>query len=169
MRVLKHIILIFLPIFITFFYSEIIVAKKIKQTHKIDIENSRKSSASGKHTSGKIKKALYVSTDTLLKDSIHFSGYDKPINATKESFLVINNSRHNIKKVGIRLTYLDLNDRMLHSRETEAECDVPSGETRLLSIPTWDRLHTFFYYSGPEPHRVATPYKIAITLLYIVP
>ncbi len=137
-------------------------AKKIKQTHKLEVNK-------GKETSGKRnkKQKIYIEADSLLADSIRFSGYDKPINAKKETFHLSNSTSRNLKKVGIRVTYLDLNGRMLHMRETEAECDIPTGETRLVSIPTWDRQNTFYYYLGPEPRRVATPYKTSISLLWI--
>lgn len=103
----------------------------------------------------------------LLKEHITFSGYDKPANANKETFHVTNSSPLTIKKAGIRVTYLDLKDRMLHSREAYFDCVVPPEETRLVSIPTWDIQHTFYYVLGPEPKRVATPYKVKIELLWI--
>ena len=137
-------------------------AKKIKQAHKIE-------TAKGKTAVGTLEKlrVISVETDSLLSDSVRFSGYDKPVNATQESFHITNTTGMNIKKVGIRITYLDLQNRMMHVRDAEAECDVPDGETRLAAIPTWDRQRTFYYYLGPEPRRVATPYKVNISLLWI--
>ena len=163
-------------------------AKKIKQVHKI--ETPRSSNATNDLLTKKPKRIytsdfLICNDDTTFNnanstgnftennkinsftDSISFSGYDKPAPSSKESFHITNSSTKQINKVGIRITYLDLKDRMLHSRDVEVGCCVPGGESRLASIPSWDIQHTFFYYLGPEPKKVATPYKVTIKLLWV--
>ncbi len=151
-------------------------AKKIKQVHKI--ENPRRGNAVNDLLKKRAKRIYatnsdsvnHISKDTVtvsITDSISFSGYDKPAPSSKESFHIVNFSATQINKVGIRITYLDLKDRMLHSREVEVECSVPGGESRLTSIPSWDSQRTFFYYLGPEPKKVATPYKVVIKLLWV--
>lgn len=101
-------------------------------------------------------------------DSISFTGYDKTVQSKKESFLIVNKSGAEIKKIGIRITYLDLKDRMLHSRDATVECTVPPGETRKGDISSWDTQQTYFYYLGPEPRRVATPYKVRFEPLWFM-
>lgn len=137
-------------------------AKKIRQTHKVFKQDKKSATDSSAvillHDS--IELALYV-------DSLRFSGYDKPLTASKETFLITNSSKTDIKKVGIRITYLDLKNRMLHSREATVSAEVPANETRIVSIPSWDTQHSYFYYLGQEPKRVATPYKVKIDLLWI--
>lgn len=162
MRLLLHLLFFSVVAVFTFASSEAMFAKKIRQAHKIEKVTERKNSGGKKK-----RKVIYVAQDSLLKDSIRFTGYDKPVNTSKETLHVVNNTGHDIRKVGIRVTYLDLNDRMLHSRDTESECNIPCGETRLISVVTWDRQYTFYYYLGPEPRRVATPYKVEISLLWI--
>ncbi|MDE6796166.1 MAG: hypothetical protein K2J63_12800 [Muribaculaceae bacterium] len=173
---------------VIFIYQPDANAKKIKQVHKIETPRS------GNTTNDlltKKPKRIYTSDglrcndDTTLTyaspaanltesnkinsltNSISFSGYDKPAPSSKESFHITNSSATTINKVGIRITYLDLKDRMLHSRDVEVDCYVPSGESRLAAIPSWDIQHTFFYYLGPEPKKVATPYKVIIKLLWV--
>lgn len=99
-------------------------------------------------------------------DSVSFTGYDKTLKSRKESFLIVNHSAGDIKKIGIRITYLDMKDRMLHSRDTNVACFVPSGETRKGDISSWDLQNTYFYYLGPEPRSVATPYKVRFQPLW---
>lgn len=101
-------------------------------------------------------------------DSISFTGYDKTVQSKKESFLIVNRSNAEIKKIGIRITYLDMKDRMLHSQDATVTCTVPSGETRKGDIPSWDIQNTYFYYLGPEPRRVATPYKVRFQPLWFM-
>lgn len=159
----------------TFLDSE---AKKIRQVHKIESTSDKKLSVKKKDNLKKRRKRVPVHSSCLIHlndstnilfeaDSIKFTGYDKPVTASKESFHIINASTAPIKKVGIRVTYSDLKDRMLHQREEIVNCNIPAGETRLTAISSWDMQHTFFYYLGPEPRRVATPYKVLIELLWV--
>lgn len=147
-------------------------AKKIKQVHKI--ETPRRVRGTSDLVMKKPKRIMAedsvangASELSGITDSISFSGYDKPTPSSKESFHITNSSTTTINKAGIRITYLDLKNRMLHSRDVEVNCCVPGGESRLASIPSWDIQHTFFYYLGPEPKKVATPYKVTIKLLWV--
>lgn len=141
-------------------------ARKIKQTHKIEINKGMgKKSATASSNENQLK-TVRIFVDSTSSDVIRFSGYDKPAKAKKESFHITNNSDSIISKVGIRLTYLDLQNRMLHAREAETDCIVPPGETRITSIESWDQQQTFFYHLGPEPKMTATPYKVKIELLW---
>lgn len=158
-------------------FNQLLSAKKIRQVHKIEKTEKGKKKISGNKKSKSGERIIchntYVintndSTSLIFEaDSIKFTGYDKPASASKESFHIINSSEMDINKVGIRITYLDLKGRMLHSRDEVVTCHIPSGQTRLVTIPTWDVQHTFFYHLGPEPGKVATPYNVAIDLLWV--
>ena len=93
-------------------------------------------------------------------DSIRFAGYDKDVSSSRESFLVVNDSEATLRAYSTTIVYYDMQGRMLHSRTVAYPCLVPPKETRLLSIPTWDRQKSYFYYLGNQPRRVATPYKV---------
>lgn len=177
MLFLKKIFIIFICAVLCFLTFQEMEAKKIKQAHKIESTDNTKGRKKRGNLNKKRKRiaahasCLLSQNDSLSisfeADSIKFSGYDKPVTASKESFHIINTSDIAIKKVGIRITYFDLKNRMLHLREETVDCHVPAGETRLTAISSWDLQHTFFYYLGPEPKRVATPYKVVIELLWV--
>ena len=137
-------------------------AKKIKQLHKMEVSKNERDNPD--QTSHKPKR---IEADSTLISKLSFSGYDKPTTSSQETFHITNLTDTLIRKVGIRLTYRDLQNRMLHSREAEVECDIPAGETRIASIKSWDIQHTFYYYLGPEPKKTATPYKVNIDLCWI--
>ena len=50
--------------------------------------------------------------------------------------------------------------RMLHSRIVELDCEVPPEESRKFDITSWDKQHTYYYYLGNEPKKVATPFQV---------
>ena len=93
---------------------------------------------------------------------INFAGYEKEANSNKESFIIVNPTGFVIKGYEVKIDYLDLQGRMLHSQTIRKKCKVPPGESRKLDIPSWDTQHTYFYYLGNEPKKVATPYKVKI-------
>lgn len=96
-------------------------------------------------------------------DSISFAGYDKQLNSTKESILVINKSLANIRVVNFKITYRDMTGRMLHSRNVTAYCNVPPLETRKIDFQSWDTQNSFYYHLSGKPRRNAAPYKIELT------
>lgn len=97
--------------------------------------------------------------------NITFAGYEKESNSSTESFLLINPSSETLTGFEVKIDYLDLKDRMLHSRKLKEPCLIPPGESRKFDIKSWDSQHTYFYYLGNEPKKVATPYKVAFTPL----
>lgn len=141
-------------------------AKKIKNSFKIEKE-SKTLPIKDKEMQG-IKINL---SDTLKTDypeisrfrEIKFAGYDKEPNSNRESFLIINPTESLLTGFEVRIDYLDMKGRMLHSRNITEGCDVPPGETRRLDITSWDTQHTYYYYLGNEPKKVATPFQVSFT------
>ena len=152
--------------------SLIVEGKRVKQTLKIEKERNRKEKDNLNENDNEFceifdNKLLFKNslgnTDTIDCSTISFSGYEKEISSSKESFIIKNGSERDIKGFIIDITYLDLKDRMLHKRRYKTDCEVPSGENRKVDISTWDSQHTYFYYRGNEPKKTATPYKVKIT------
>ena len=52
-----------------------------------------------------------------------------------------------------------MKQRMLHSRDYDIKCLIPSKQTRKIDIPTWDKQKTYYYYLGNKPKKIATPYN----------
>ncbi|MBQ4345295.1 MAG: hypothetical protein IJC40_05270 [Muribaculaceae bacterium] len=108
-------------------------------------------------------------TDSLIVDSslISISGYDKPLRATKETFFVSNKYACDITAISITFNYYDMQGRQLHAVTQEITQEIPSGETRQLYIPSWDKQQAFYYYLSPQPRRSATPYKVEYRINYV--
>lgn len=105
-------------------------------------------------------------------DVFRISGYDKPLRSRRETFFASNHdSGGRVSRVALTITYLDVSGRMLHSRSVSVPCDIPQGETRNLSIPSWDTQQSFYFVRSTVPTRAAqaTPYdvKIAVDTLFV--
>lgn len=177
---IKKLILLFSLIFIL---AGVCEAKKIKHSFKIEKEQKN----AGKKNTEEIKKGKAINlkdslifnsaitesvVDTisgleinLLQDlkKCLFAGFDKEVNSSKESFILKNDSQQKIIGFIVRIDYLDMKGRMLHSRTIEEEGEVPPGETRRFDIRSWDIQHTYYYYRGNEPKKVATPFDVKFT------
>lgn len=100
------------------------------------------------------------------RDLIRFSGFDKPYNSTKETFLVTNNGPEFLGKIEIRLTYSDLEGRMLHSRTMTLNADVPPGQTRQLTVKSFDTQKSYFYHKSKSPRTGGQSFTVSIELLH---
>ena len=157
--------LLIFPLLCVVLCANLSEAKKIKNSfHIVKDSKSVKDSKFDKEKTLQIDGIEIVVADPD-KTLISFAGYEKEANASKESFIVSNASDTTIVGCEIRLDYLDMKHRMLHSRTLKVPCNLPPGESRKLDIKSWDTQHTYYYYLGNEPKKVATPYQVSFTLL----
>lgn len=154
--------------------SDIAVAKKIKKSFKIEREKEGKEGISRGRADSEVVEINLFDTITdaaepsVLMDAFKqcgFTGYDKELSSNLESFIIVNVTDKTITGFKVKIDYLDMKGRMFHSREVRETCDVPPGESRRVDIKSWDKQHTYYYYLGNEPRKVATPYKVTFTPL----
>lgn len=119
-------------------------------------------------TRPKAERAMQAATDcdTLpcaFADSIMLAGYDKPLRSRRESLFVTNRSPWRLTRLKLVITYLDTDERQLHEREVETAADIPSGATRMVTFPSWDRQLAFVYIHSEQPRRSrAIPYSVKV-------
>ena len=113
------------------------------------------------------------SGDGLLLDSLDsgidpnavtLKGYSKRASDSKESFFITNNTNHRMSAVRLLLRYTTMNDEMLTQRMVTVPVSLKPGETKLVSVKSFDVQRLFYYYAGPQPRKQATPFKVAFRL-----
>lgn len=113
------------------------------------------------------KKISYNPRDTMLTDTlfakVRFAGYDKPSSSSTESFFVTNLTSSDFTGIEVDIKYLQPDGRQLHQRHQLISINLPSGETRKVDLPTWDRQNSFIYYLSIPGRKTASPYKVHIT------
>ncbi|MBP5560759.1 MAG: hypothetical protein J6X70_03025 [Muribaculaceae bacterium] len=110
------------------------------------------------------------STLALDPHAVTLRGFAKRASDTKETFFVTNNTEHAISHVCLLLRYRTLDDEMLHERTVTVTVGAAPGETRMVSVPSFDKQRLFYYYNGPRPRKSATPFKVGFKLLgYDIP
>lgn len=106
------------------------------------------------------------SGDTIAyADKIILSGYDKTVTDINESFYVTNETPFHLSKLTVLFTYTTTNGDMLHEETYEIPCDIPTGETRLQTVRSFDRKHALYYYKSRKPKRSATPFLLTFKIL----
>lgn len=102
------------------------------------------------------------------RDSVSLSGYDKPLRATRETLLLTNSSSRPLGSVALTITYTDLQGRHLHTRTDTLAASVPPGQTRLVSLRSWDVQQSYWYHLGQQPRTLrVTPYAVSCTVDFI--
>lgn len=125
-------------------------------------------------TRGKLKVANRRSVTTVVgavndtvvpsAGMIIVSGFDKPLRSYRESVFITNRSRRRLTGVKLTISYLDADGRLLHRAVQSLSTDIPAGETRQLTFPSWDRQQAFYYELSSKPRRSdGTPFSVAIT------
>lgn len=101
-------------------------------------------------------------TDSL----IELSGFDKPLNSNYETFFLRNNGSANLLRLWITLDYTSVDNTPLHSRKETVRTDIPADNSRQISIRTFDRQHSFYYYRSriPRTEQGVAPFKVRITI-----
>lgn len=103
-------------------------------------------------------------------DSVGLYGFEKTLRSARESLYATNKSSNDIAGIGLEITYLDMQGRMLHKRLHELSVDIPPTETRLMEFVSFDRQGLYYYYLSPAPTRAqrATPFKVEASVRYIL-
>ena len=116
--------------------------------------------------------AALESTDGLLPDSlievdpgaVSLKGFSKRASDSKESFFITNNTNHRMSAVRLLLRYTTMQGEMLTQRTVTVPVSLKPGETKLVSIKSFDIQRLFYFYAGPQPRKQATPFKVAFRL-----
>ena len=111
-------------------------------------------------------------SDDLLPDSlaqldpnaVTLKGYSKRASDSKESFFITNNTSHRMSAVRLLLRYTTMQGEMLTQRSVTVPVSLKPGETKLVSVKSFDVQRLFYYYAGPQPRKQATPFKVAFRL-----
>ena len=73
-----------------------------------------------------------------------------------------NDSTRLLKAVTLDISYFDVNGTQIHRRVVDLDCDIPSGETKMISFRSWDVQNRFFYAAGPKPRSHAYPFTVRL-------
>lgn len=123
--------------------------------------------------SSEVPVAMDEASDALLPDSIDLEldpnavslkGFSKRASDSKESFFITNNTKHRMSAVRLLLRYSTMNGEMLTQRSVTVPVSLKPGETKLVSVKSFDVQRLFYYYAGPQPRKQATPFKVAFRL-----
>jgi len=112
--------------------------------------------------------------DTIVPggDSVVVAGFEKPLRAVRESMFITNHLSHPVEGAVLEVTYLDTHGRMLHKATHQINVRIPTGETRRVEIPSFDRQGLFYYKLSTLPPRAkqATPFdvKVQTTQVFIL-
>jgi hypothetical protein len=66
--------------------------------------------------------------------------------------------------VRLLLRYTTMGGEMLTQRVVNVPVSLRPGETKLVSVKSFDVQRLFYYYAGPQPRKQATPFKVAFRL-----
>lgn len=97
--------------------------------------------------------------------NVIFFGYDKKASATKESFLIKNESASDIFSIEIEISYFTTTGNLIHKRTAEVKTAVPSGETRIVDIPSWDTQKSYHYIYSTPSQKGSTPYTVRFHII----
>lgn len=94
---------------------------------------------------------------------IRFYSFDKASSSDWETFFVENNTDRVLTGVSLYIMYKSMDSRQFHKRFVVLErLAIPAGETRQVSVRSFDKQHSFYYYESSAGRSGARPFKVAI-------
>lgn len=110
--------------------------------------------------------AVYDTLAAPDASAVSVNGYDKPLRSRRETFFTTNNTDRNLARIAFTIRYFDARQRQLHQTKHNIPADIPAGETRQISVPSWDHQFNFYYIRSTIPQRAqqATPYDVRISI-----
>lgn len=137
----------------------------------LEARRNRLSLKPGKSTTSVEKpweEKISADTDSIyfthLLDHIVLCGYDKNAGSTTERWFVQNNSDRDISALTIEITYYDRSGKQLHQRDAVISVNIPSGETRMVEVKSFDKQKNLYYYKSQPSRRGSTPYDIRMRI-----
>lgn len=143
-----------------------IISVLVLMTMTMNAERTTRRGLKIKNTAETVK----VVADTVIPDSgmVVISGFDKPLRSSRETFFVSNNYDRTVSSIAVQLVYFDMNGRQLHASDVVVPCYIPAGETRQLSVKSWDSQQSFYYCQSVKPRRDrATPFTVRHRIRYV--
>lgn len=117
-----------------------------------------------------VADSLAADSNTLPPNAISLRGFFKRASDSKESFFVTNHLRTRISAIRILLRYSTLNGTALTEREVSIPVDLQPEQSKMVTIPSFDKQRAFYFHAGPRPRKSATPFQVAFRLLgYDIP
>lgn len=122
--------------------------------------------------------ATIEASDDLLPDSmaqidpgaVTLKGFSKRASDAKESFFITNHTGGKMSAVRLVLRYTTMDGELLTQRTVNIPVSLKPGETKLVSVKSFDVQRLFYFYAGPQPRKQATPFKVAYRLVgYDIP
>lgn len=142
------------------------VSTRHKETHRSAMANKQTADRGKESAVSKEIVTVTAESDTLagaaMRD-IRFSGFDKSVNSRREGFFITNAAALTLKEAVITIGYSTPDGRRLHSRTETVVCDIPPGETRHVSIRSWDDQGSFYFIHSKAPRSGgATPFEVTL-------
>lgn len=151
--------LLAIAIFLNLAFPGVMGQRTTRQHLKTDVQAGQTASISA------------VRADTIKGEALAcftVTGYEKPLRSARETLLVHAASEAPaINAILLRIEYIDMTGRQLHSREVAVPTDVAAGQTRMLTFRSWDVNKVFYYHLNRPPRTSAqgTPYTVRVTVM----
>ena len=158
MKIRNKYILTLPPLLILLFLSTLDVSARTRTTRK----NLRSTDVPVM-----VLEASDLQSDTVAgldPNAVTLKGFSKRASDSKESFFITNNTDHRMSAVRLLLRYTTMSGEMLDQRTVTVTVNLKPGETKLVSVKSFDVQRLFYYYAGPQPRKQATPFQVAFRL-----
>lgn len=107
---------------------------------------------------------------TVIAEILEISNFQKTVTSRVETLMLTNLSENDtIKTITLDINYLTEKGLQLNRRTVTIPTEVPPGQTRHASFPSWDKQQLFYHVSTPPVRKTqrTTPFTTTITPLNI--
>lgn len=112
-----------------------------------------------------------ISSPQEIETMVRLSDFKKAIASRVETIMISNASETDtVVAVEVDIDYRTPDGKQLNRRTVTFRSEIPPGETRHASVPSWDRQQLFYHVSTPPVRKTqrTSPFTVTITPLRLL-
>lgn len=141
-----------------------------------DAQSTRRRAVRAAKTVAAVVDKTEAKTDTVTDRAeidrlVKLSGYKKVLASRVETLMITNQTAADtIRSVEVDIDYRSPDGAQLNRRTVTFTADIPPGETRHVSVASWDRQQIFYHIDTPPARRTqrATPFTVTLHPLRLI-
>ena len=136
-------------------------------------QSTKRKNVKGSKYPAAVETTSEAQNDTInsadeLSGLVEIKNFKKAVASRVETVMITNRSASDtLRSVSVDIDYRTPEGEQLNRRAVTFKVDVPPGETRHASVPSWDRQQLFYHVDTPPVRKTQRTAPFTVTLVFL--